>query len=732
VKKVAPRGAQSGTRRSRVKRPERWRFWLRRAGVALLLLVVIGAIPPLRRVALAGTAKAILFVASPFAPDVVDLDQLPGGATLVAADGSPLGQLGAQGKRVAIKLAAVPDHVKNAVLAAEDEDFYSHEGIDASAIFRAILRTAQGRTQGGSTITQQLAKLNYTSGERTIVRKFREVQYVRALEKEYSKDELLERYLNQVYFGEGAYGIGAAAQQFFGVPTDQLNSAQAATLAGKIRSPEGLDPRNEAKAMVDRRNQVLANMREEDWITEPELAAAQAAPLELAPKGQGASAPARAPHFVAYVQREARALKELGPDEETREARLFTGGFRVETTLDPKVYDSTVEAVRANLGEPGDPITASASVEPGSGAIRSLFGGLDFAATQFDVSSLGLRQPGSAFKPFVYLAALRAGIDPRSTFNGTSGRVIPCYGDKPVQNYAGEDAGPRTDLDNALAHSVNVVFVDVGCQVGVDAVLSAATDDGVPEDATERQGAIFLGGLDRGVSALTMAAAYATFAGEGVYARPYAIARIVDRGGHVVYERGAEQRQAFSRDEVGVMNRATQQVVRSGTGRAAAIGRPVAGKTGTTQDNIDAWFVGYVPQLATAVWVGYEPRKPMTDVHGRAVTGGSFPARIFSALMRGALKGVPSKPLYVASPDALDLNPVEQSTTTGDTTTTVESSTTSSSSSTSTTFPEDTTVPDATTTSEPQGEPTTTEPFTTSTTKDKGNGNGGSDGDPGG
>src|SRR6185295_15167605 len=225
---------------------------------------------------------------------------------------------------------------------------------------------------------------------------------------------------------------------------------------------------------------------------------------------------ALAPHFVELVKREAQTLGVLGGDAATRLARLTVGGYRVETTLDPATFEATTAAVRQQLGRPGDPRAATATVEPGTGAIRSLFGGLDFDTAQFDEASLGARQPGSAFKPFVYLAALRAGIDPRSTFDGTADRKIACYGNRRVHNAGNRSAGWRVDVDRALVASVNVVFVALGCEVGVEPVLRAAADAGIPEDATTAQGAVFLGGLDRGVSALTMAAAYATFASRGV------------------------------------------------------------------------------------------------------------------------------------------------------------------------------------------------------------------------
>ena len=684
-----------------------------------LVLLVVGLVPPLRDAAALGVSKVVLFVASPLAPGIDDLESLPQTTKVVAVDGSVLAELDKAQRRVPVKLDDLPEHVPQAVLAAEDEDFYSHGGVDPTAVLRAFVRTATGKTQGGSTITQQLAKINYTAGERTVFRKLKEVLYATKLEEKYSKDVLLERYLNQVYFGEGAYGIEAAAQTYFGVSAKDVTPAQAAMLAGKIRSPEVLDPRKRPKQVEERRDDVLANMREEGWLDKEAHDAAADEPITLAPK-QVADTTVIAPHFVEYVKREAATIDALGGSKETRSTRLFTGGYTVETTLDRKVFDATVASVQKQLGEAEDPVAAVATVVPGDGAVRSLFGGLDFSTTQFDMSSLGRRQAGSAFKPFVYMAALRDGIDPRSTFDGTSGRTIPCYA-RPVNNYAGEDAGGKISVDDALIKSVNVVFVDLGCQVGVKDVLRTAEDAGIPEDADSGQGAAFLGGLDKGVNALQMTTAFATFSARGVHAEPYAIARIRDASGRVVYEHKAETRQVFKAEEAGVLTAPMQGVIERGTGTAARIGRPAAGKTGTTQDNIDAWFVGFTPQLATGVWVGYpDEKKPMRDVHGRAVTGGSFPAAIFGELMRAAHKGVPVKPLFTASPDQLDLHPAAGSATT---TSLVPGSTTSSS-----VVGGSTTVPvagDGTTTTLRGGDGTTTttsRPRSTTTTTKKGGG----------
>jgi membrane peptidoglycan carboxypeptidase len=693
---------------------------------AAVVLVVVGAVPPFRRAAAMASSRAVYWLASPLTPIVPDFDALPVTTPVLAADGSVIAELsGEDGRRAVLDIADVPVHVRQAVLAAEDSRFYEHSGTDPEAVGRAIVHTLLGRSQGGSTITQQVAKLNYTAGERTLIRKVREVLFASALEQRYTKDKLLERYLNQVYFGYGAYGIRAGAQAFFGVEPAQLTPAQAATLAGKIRAPSFLDPRKRPEAVIARRDEVLDGMAAHHWLTDEALAQAKAEVLLPAPpRPPGVSL---APHFVDHVKREAAALTALGPDRKTRLTRLFTGGYTIQTTLDPKLFNATQAAVGERLGMPGDPITAVASVAPGDGAIRNLFGGLDFVSTQFPYATRGLRQAGSAFKPFVYMAALRDGIDPRSTFDGTSGRRIGCYGNRPVRNYAGEDAGGRIDVDTALAHSVNVVFVELGCEVGVGDVVRAATDAGIPADATEKQGAVFLGGLDRGVSPLDMANAYATFAAGGVRAEPYAIAAVRDVAGAEVYTHRRQVRRVFDEAQVAVLNRALAGVVGSGTGRAAGFGRPVAGKTGTTQDNIDAWFVGYVPQVSTAVWVGYDPRRPMADVHGRAVTGGSFPAAIFGDLMREGLRGVPVRRLPVAAPDGLGLtilNPPPTTTTTlpvDSTTTTVPTITTGppeGDPSTSTTI--STEPPEATTTTRRRRDPpapttTTTRPPTTTT-----------------
>ncbi|HUQ63654.1 MAG TPA: transglycosylase domain-containing protein [Acidimicrobiales bacterium] len=626
------------------------------------LLFIIAVVPPFRSAAASVTSKIILTVATPLAPGTKGFDELSKASRVMAADGTEIGQLGGE-QREPLKLDQLPPHVAKAVLAAEDAGFYDHSGVDPSAVFRAMFNMAKGGgVSGGSTITQQLAKLNYTGSQRTILRKFKEVLYASQLERKYSKDELLERYLNQVYLGYGAYGFGLASQVYFGVDAAALTPAQAAMLAGKIQAPNALDPYAKADAVKDRRDHVLREMKKHGWLSDTDLSTALATPLDVAPdpetRSASAGGPGRAAHFVSLVGREAGGISALGDNPETRTKQAFTGGYTFETTLDVEAEDAAVEAARRQLGEEGDPTTAIVSVKPGDGAIRVLFGGLD-PKVQFDPATQGKRQPGSSFKPYVYLAMLDQRIDPRTEYDSGSPKTLQCRGAPwSVGNYEGEGGG-ASSVDNAMTHSINTVFAQVMVKVGPTAVQKAAEKVGIPHDSvTPAECAIALGGLRHGVSPLDQAAGFATFAAKGVAAKPYAITRIKDRDGKVIYTHRVDRDQAVDQTKVGVLNASLVDVVENGTGKAASIGRPVAGKTGTTENYGNAWFVGFTPQLATAVWVGHlEGDVPMENVHGTKVTGGSFPARIFSQYMKAATADDPVEQIFTASPDALNLRP---------------------------------------------------------------------------
>jgi len=707
--------------------PARNRTWLdavrahrlRSAAAALaIILVLVAVIPPLRSVATFAASKVILVVTTPFAPSVKGLNTAPESSQVVAADGSPLGTF-EEGERLPVRVADLPPHVKGAVLAAEDADFYRHDGVDPSAVVRATLNMATGsKQQGGSTITQQLAKLNYTTGERTVFRKLREVLYATRLERDYSKDQLLERYLNQVYLGDGTYGIEAAARRTFGVPSAQLTPDQAAALAVRIRSPGNIDPRKNPDSVLRRRNTVLEFMAGLGTVPKDQLAGLQAAPLKPIPLPPAKAKPERL--VVDRARREARKLSVLGGDDEDRLAKLEGGGLTVETALDPRGQKAARDAAKAALPRPEDASAAVVSVQPGDGAIRVLLG--DSKDGQFDVATQGRRQPGSSFKPFTYAAALEEGIHPGTTYDSKTPQTFSYKGSSfQVQN-AEEGTGGQMTLDEATVGSVNVVYMQVALKVGPDKVKKVAERLGEPKDL-EAVPSLALGGEGKGVSPLDQAAAYATFASGGTYAEPYLVTRIKDNKGKVVWQHDKKTRKGMDQKEAGVINGVLQRVVNEGTGKAAAFGRPVAGKTGTTNDSKDVWFVGYTPQLATAVWVGnVEGPKPLTDGRGRPLFGGGPPARIFSSTMKAALQGVKETPFQINKPEDLGLKLGGADGGGGTTSPTVPPS-----SVTSTTapplFPDDSTPPTQTPNtfvpSDPQGTfpPTTTRPARPTTTR---------------
>ncbi|MCU1451193.1 MAG: Multimodular transpeptidase-transglycosylase, partial [Acidimicrobiales bacterium] len=305
--------------------------WRRIALGTVAAFVLIVAVPPFRRVAAAAASKTILLVVTPFAPSISGFEELPQASKVIAADGSEIGRLGPE-ERHLVRLKGLPPDVAHAVLAAEDANFYDHGGVDLTALGRAVWNDVRGRkVQGGSTITQQLAKLNYAGSQHTFLRKFREALYASRLEQRYSKDQLLERYLNQVYFGDGNYGIAAASAHFFGVAPEQLNVTQAATLAGMIHAPGYLDPYRRPQAVITRRNQVVANMSRHNWLSDAARRTASAAPLTAVPEKPQDAGAGRAPHFVQFVGREAASLDELGGSAASRAKQVYTGGYTFET-----------------------------------------------------------------------------------------------------------------------------------------------------------------------------------------------------------------------------------------------------------------------------------------------------------------------------------------------------------------------------------------------------------------
>jgi penicillin-binding protein 1A len=565
-------------------------------------------------------------------------------STIEAADGTVLARFYKQ-NRVYVSIDKIPQAVIDAVVAAEDARFFEHSGFDFRAIARAALANIESRSvvQGGSTITQQYVKNTYfREPGRTLDRKARELRLALAVERRLSKQEILERYLNTVYFGDGAYGIKVAAHTYFGHGLDTLTAADAALLAALIRAPSLYDPRTHPQRAIQRRDYVLGRMTGLGMLEPHRARRAALSPLGIAPPPPERAV--RQPHFVEAVRQELLRDPRLGRTPDERDRLLHEGGLRVSTTLSPRLQVAAEQAVSAHLDQPGDPEAALVALRPRTGAVVAMVGGRDWSTSQVNLA-LGAegggsgRQAGSAFKPIVTAAALEAGIELNDLYESTPATFTLEGGESwTVANAEGEGYG-LMPLDEALVHSVNAVYARVALQIGAGAVARQAHLMGVSSELHPVP-AIALGA--EGVSVLDMASAYATLANNGTAITSTTIKSVGLSGGGVL-----EPRQEVATDVVApgnayLLTQVLEDVIDRGTGTAADIGRPAAGKTGTTNDYADAWFVGYTPELVAAVWVGY-PRGsvPMTSVHGIRVSGGTFPAMIWRSFMLEALAGEP-------------------------------------------------------------------------------------------
>ncbi len=559
-------------------------------------------------------------------------------------NGDLLTTLHAGVNRVPISFGKMPEHLKQAVISAEDKDFYRHEGLDYQAIVRAALADYRNRAleQGGSTITQQYVKNVYTGGKRSLRRKLREAIIATRLEQRFTKNQILEKYLNSVYFGAGAYGVEAAAQTYFGIPAKDLNVAQSATLAGLIPAPARYTPRKSLKVARTRRNFVLGAMAEQGYISPRKAARLQRKPLEIVEPKRTIT---QSSYFAQYVTN--GLVKKYGYK------RTFEGGLRVRTTLDPRMQKAAENAVQTNLPSPTDPAAALVAIDPSTGAIRAMVGGRDFKKKKFNLAVQAHRQTGSAFKTFTLVAAMEKKISPRSTWRGPAKMVIDdprCFGPQGAldpENYGDSSAGTM-DLVRATANSVNTIYAQLVTEVGPDKVADVAKRMGI-RSKLQDVCSITLG--SQAVTPLEMTAANATLAARGIRHKPTAVFEVKNGRGKTLDRADYKGKRAIAQNDADMANYVLQSVVTSGTGTAASIGRPVAGKTGTAQNYYDAWFCGYVPQLAACVWVGYPKAQiPMHYVQGVPnVYGGSIPAQIWHDFMAQAVANMPVESF--ATPD---------------------------------------------------------------------------------
>jgi penicillin-binding protein 1A len=659
----------------------------------VLFLFCTTVVPVVVAVVILGT---LLFAPLPASLPEARSMALSRASRVLDAQGNEIGVFKAFEQNVPVQKQDIPLVLKQAVVAAEDSRFYQHSGVDIQGSARALLNDLQGNStlQGGSTITQQYVKLTYTSGDRTLARKVKEAILASQLARKIDKDEILFRYMSIISLGEGTFGVGAASETYFRKEVSALSASEAATLAGVIPAPTFYSPRDHPDRAEQKRVLVLDKMLDQGYLTPEQHADAVRAKLVLAdkpanpklatvvyPRQQPQS---RYPYFVDYVRR--FLVNKYGED------MVFRGGLTIQTTIEPDLQ-AKAEAQVANAlagtkpyKEPkknGDPNLLNmtlVSVEPATGRVKALVGGRDpndpyigkvnralgrcppkpppaemrFVEVpascwndQAPVEGGGSGdQPGSAFKAFTLAAAFRQGISPNRSYSADAPYRVPgCTGDKCViKNSADGEGGGSLTLTQATAGSVNVVFARLAHDIGNKAIGQTAVDLGMSQvwESTRVHGASYtLGTID--VSSLEMAAAYSVFANRGVRVPATPIIKIVDPTGKVVEDNLQPVGQKVLEEGVAdTMNSVLKGPLESGTARGKGIGRPAAGKTGSTNDNFDAWFVGYTPNLSTAVSMGYDEGKPMLGIKGvSTVFGGTIPASTWQAYMQQALDGVP-------------------------------------------------------------------------------------------
>lgn len=579
----------------------------------------------------------------------------PGTLTLKAVNGDVFFQSG-PATRNQLRISEIPEKLQQAYLATEDRRFYEHEGVDFKGIARAVTSNilSRGIAEGGSTLTQQLARISYLNQEHSILRKLREARLAQKIEDKLSKAEILERYLNQVYLGGGAYGVGDAAEVYFSKSVKNLTLGQMAVLAGLPAAPTLYSPLVNPEMAQKRRNEVLERMVRSKFITAAEAETAKKEDL-----GVKASSPPnledKAPYFSSYLKEQ---LSKMVP-----ETVLKTGGVTVETTLNldwqqmaTRVVEDTVYLDGYNQGFSQ---AALVSLEPQTGEIRAMVGGASFNESQFNRVTQALRQPGSTFKAFVYAAAIAAGMSP---YDSVQDIPFSVDGYKP-KNYSRKYSGWVTRTQ-ALTNSLNIPAVRTLIEVGFDPMIQIARELGI-QSKLDPFYSTALGGNE--VTVLELTNAYGTLAAQGFRAKPHGIRRIFNREGRVIYGANFKREQAVDSSTANIMNWMLQQVVESGTGTAAQLNRPVAGKTGTSEQARDLWFVGYIPQLVTGVWLGNDDNYPTGGSSSTAAlvwrefmkqTVTSIPVQKFSELpqlegRKGSIKPKPVKPnsMYNISPE---------------------------------------------------------------------------------
>jgi penicillin-binding protein 1A len=561
---------------------------------------------------------------------------------IYAADGTLIATFHGEENREMVTLAQIPKNLINATIAIEDERFYQHQGVDWEGIIRAFLINLKSGSivEGASTLTQQYVRNVYIPEEKTVItydRKIKEAALAYQLEKIYTKDEILEMYMNTVYYGEGAYGVQAAAKEYFNKDVEYLNLAECALIAGIAQTPNLQSPYINKKAALDRRNTVLAKMLELNYITQDEFDEAIMAPI-ITQRPAQETEKGFAMYFVEYVKQ--KLIEKYGVN------KVFKGGYNIYTTLEPNMQVAAENAIQKILFDPEDPSAALVAMDPKNGFIKALVGGKDFSSMKFNLATQAKRQPGSTFKVFALAAALEQGISPYMTFcpNGTIVYDIPSSKPWEVANAWDEQFESTNEMSimDGTIRSVNVVFAQLIMRIGGYSLSKIANDMGI-QTPLEGYPAIGLGGLTTGVSALEVCTAFSTIADYGVRHDPVAILKVTDKDGNILEEYKEESKQVLTPINAYREIQIMQQVMLRGTGTRARLddNRDCAGKTGTTQESENAWFTGFTPNLAACVWMGYpEINKKMGVIHDLRVQGGTQPAMMWKLFMEEATKNL--------------------------------------------------------------------------------------------